>query len=127
MLHLQPPLFSKKIIPHPISRHLFPHSTQIIQPRRVRLLILWLIIIQISIGRDSLDDSEEKRSILLQLTDYQWADFYTNSPLTDWRIHFTPPFTPPFTPLLFLTTCEKNIIFAQLVRNLRHTSDKHNT
>ena len=31
--------------------------------------------------------------------------FYQNSPLTDWRIHFTPPFTPP----LFRTSCAKFI------------------
>ena len=54
-------------------------------------------------GRDSLDDSEEERLYSLQLTDNQWADFYPNSPLTDWRIHFTPPFTPP----LFRTSCAK--------------------
>ena len=62
------------------------HS-EIIQPRRGCFLLLWLNNSPISIGRDSLDYSEEERLFSSQLTDNQWADFYPNSPLTDWRIH----------------------------------------
>ena len=86
------------------------HS-EIIQPRRGRFLLLWLNNSLISIGRDSSEDSVEERLFSLQLADNQWADFYPNSPLTDWRIHFTPPFTLPFTPPFTPP------LFSQLVRN----------
>ena len=107
MLHHGHNFFSKKgrcpsTSPYGRFAWKWKHS-EIIQPRRVRFLLLWLNNSPISIGRDSLDDSEEERLFSLQLTDNQWADFYQNSPLTDWRIHFIPPSTPP----LFRTSCAK--------------------